>query len=93
MVLTSNYRARYSRGRTHFIVVPPELDRNSRNIAIVNAVLAAGLYPKVLAIDPVRGDMRTIMNNQLASFHPSSVNFRRKARDFGVNYLCYFTLM
>jgi len=36
---------------------------------------------------------RTLSNNQAVSFHPSSVNFQRKGKEFGVNYLCYFTLM
>ncbi|KII93254.1 hypothetical protein PLICRDRAFT_35442 [Plicaturopsis crispa FD-325 SS-3] len=86
-------RARYGRNRTRFVMVPPELDVNSSNPALVNAALAAGLYPKILSIDPANGQMRTITNNQPASFHPSSVNFRRKAADFGVNHLSYFTLM
>ncbi|KAI0932374.1 hypothetical protein AcW2_001025 [Taiwanofungus camphoratus] len=86
-------RARYSRGRTRFVPVPPELDSNSGNAAIVNSALGAGLYPKILAIDPSLGDMRTITNNQPAFFHPSSINFGKKPKDFGVNHLCFFTLM
>ncbi|KAH9946814.1 P-loop containing nucleoside triphosphate hydrolase protein [Amylocystis lapponica] len=87
-------RARYSRGgKARFVPVPQELNANSVNVNIINAALGAGLYPKILAVDPVKGDMRTITNNQPASFHPSSINFRRKAREFGVNHLCYFTLM
>ncbi|KAJ7631081.1 P-loop containing nucleoside triphosphate hydrolase protein [Roridomyces roridus] len=83
-------RAR-GRNRTRFVMVPPELDVN--NAALLNAALTAGLYPKILNIDPSNGQMRTITNNQLASFHPSSVNFGRKPTDFGVNHLAYFTLM
>ncbi len=75
------------------MTVPPDLDVNSGNAAIVHAALAAGLYPKILAVDPLKGEMRTIGNNQPASFHPSSVNFKRRLGDFGVNHLCYFTLM
>ncbi|KAI8995492.1 P-loop containing nucleoside triphosphate hydrolase protein [Trametes punicea] len=86
-------RARYGRSKTRFVMVPSELDVNSGNAAIVNAALAAGLYPKILAVDPVKGEMRTITNNQPASFHPSSVNFKKRLNDFGVNHLCYFTLM
>ncbi|KAF7966231.1 hypothetical protein HWV62_39469 [Athelia sp. TMB] len=84
-------RARYSRNRTRFVTLPPELDSNSANPALLNASLAAGLYPKILAIEG--GQLRTITNNQLAAFHPSSINFRRQAADFGVHYLSYFTLM
>lgn len=86
-------RARYGRNKTRFVTVPPDLDMNANNAAIVHAALAAGLYPKILAVDPLKGEMRTITNNQPASFHPSSVNFKRRLGDFGVNHLCYFTLM
>ncbi|KAJ3995009.1 P-loop containing nucleoside triphosphate hydrolase protein [Lentinula boryana] len=82
-------RARYSRNRTRFVSVPYGLDSSSDNIALVNAALLAGLYPKVLAVDN-SGKMRTITFNQQASFHPSSVNFGRKLTD---HHITYFTLM
>ncbi|KAJ7727845.1 P-loop containing nucleoside triphosphate hydrolase protein [Mycena maculata] len=85
-------RAR-GRNRTRFVMVPPELDVNPGNVALLNAALTAGLYPKILSIDHSNGQMRTITNNQHASFHPSSANFGRKPTDFGVNHLAYFTLM
>lgn len=89
-------RARYSnRGRTRFVALPPELDRNSGNYAIIGAALAAGLYPKILSIEGKPGAERTttVTNNQAVFLHPSSVNFGRRLSDFGVNYLCYFTIM
>ncbi|KAG2159994.1 P-loop containing nucleoside triphosphate hydrolase protein [Suillus bovinus] len=86
-------RARFGRNRTRFVSVPPSLDSNGSNIALINSALTAGLYPKVLAIDSSSGQMRTISNNQSAAFHPTSVNFGRKPADFGVNHLVYFTLM
>lgn len=86
-------RARFGRNRTRFVNVPPPLDSNGSNIALINSALTAGLYPKVLAIDSSSGQMRTISNNQSAAFHPTSVNFGRKPADFGVNHLVYFTLM
>ncbi|KAF9499777.1 P-loop containing nucleoside triphosphate hydrolase protein [Pleurotus eryngii] len=86
-------RARYSRGRTRFVMVPHDLDSNSSNVDLLNAALVAGLYPKILSVDSQTGQMRTILNNQQASFHPSSINFGRKPADFGVNHLAYFTLM
>ncbi|KAJ7103397.1 P-loop containing nucleoside triphosphate hydrolase protein [Mycena belliarum] len=85
-------RAR-GRNRTRFVTVPPELDLNPTNVNLLNASLTAGLYPKILSIDPSNGQMRTVSNNQHASFHPSSVNFGRKPADFGVQHLAYFTLM
>ncbi|EAU92844.2 pre-mRNA-splicing factor ATP-dependent RNA helicase prp22 [Coprinopsis cinerea okayama7 len=86
-------RSRYNRNRTRFVNLPPEYDVNSKNFALVNAALVAGLYPKVLSIDPRSGQMKTISNNQAVSFHPSSVNFGKRASDFGVHHLGYFTLM
>ncbi|GLB36275.1 putative P-loop containing nucleoside triphosphate hydrolase protein [Lyophyllum shimeji] len=86
-------RARYGRHRTRFVSVPPELDVNSGNVSLINAALTAGLFPKILAIDPSNGQMRTISNNQQALFHPSSVNFGKKISEFGVYHLAYFTLM
>jgi ATP-dependent RNA helicase DHX29 len=85
--------ARYVRNRTRFVTVPPELDINSSNSILVNAALAAGLYPKILSIDPKNGQMKTITNNQHANFHPSSVNFGKNQMEFGVTHLSYFTLM
>lgn len=88
--------SRFGRGRVRFIAVPPDYDVNATNTWIVNSALAAGLYPKILTISMLKdgkSDMRTINNNQSATFHPSSINFGRKARDFGVHHLCYFTLM
>lgn len=86
-------RARYSRGRTRFVTVPPESDVYSGNVHLLNAALAGGLYPKLLSIDPSSGALKTVSNNQPVSFHPSSVNFGKRATEFGVNHLCYFTLM
>ncbi|CCM00897.1 uncharacterized protein FIBRA_02943 [Fibroporia radiculosa] len=86
-------RARYSRGKARFVSVPPELDVNSDNIFLLNAALGAGLYPKILSVDSTNGDMKTITNNQTAFFHPSSINFGKRATDFGASHLCYFTLM
>ncbi|KAI0094612.1 P-loop containing nucleoside triphosphate hydrolase protein [Irpex rosettiformis] len=90
-------RARYSsRGRVRFVTVPPQYDQNSSNIPLINAALAAGLYPKLLSIVTAKDGkdkLVTITNNQAVALHPSSVNCGRKPRDFGVNYLSYFTIM
>ncbi|KAG6842553.1 hypothetical protein C0991_000079 [Blastosporella zonata] len=85
--------ARYGRNRTRFVAVPSEFDTNSSSVPLINAALTAGLFPKILSIDPTNGQMRTVSNNQHASFHPSSVNFGKKPTDFGANHLAYFTLM
>jgi ATP-dependent RNA helicase DHX29 len=73
--------------------LPPELDIHSENSALINAALTAGLYPKILKIDQANGQLSTITNSQVVTFHPSSVNFRRRPQDFGVNYLAFFTIM
>ncbi|KAG9314477.1 hypothetical protein JVU11DRAFT_5274 [Chiua virens] len=87
-------RARFGRNRYRFVTVPPELDSNSNNLTIVTAALLSGLYPKLLCVDVTNGlPMRTLSNNQITYFHPSSVNFRRKPKDITANYLVYFTLM
>ncbi|KIK96360.1 hypothetical protein PAXRUDRAFT_826025 [Paxillus rubicundulus Ve08.2h10] len=87
-------RVRFGRNKSRLVIVPPELDSNSGNLAVVNAALLSGLYPKLLCVDPTNGlQMRTLSNNQTAFFHPSSVNFRRKPKDLAANYLAYFTLM
>lgn len=78
------------------MTVPPEYDVNSSNPAILHAAMAAGLYPKLLSIITAKDGkdrLTTITNNQAVALHPSSVNFGRKPRDFGVNYLSYFTIM
>jgi len=94
LVLTPTYsRARFHRSRTRFMLLPPELDIHSENNALINATLTAGLYPKILKIDPKNGQLATITNSQAVAFHPSSVNFRRKPQDFGVNHLAFFTIM
>lgn len=86
-------RARFSRGRTRFVALPPELDLYSENVALIHAALTAGLYPKILSIEPEKGLLLTVANNRPVYFHPSSVNFRRKPLDFGVHYLAFFTIM
>ncbi|KAF9240899.1 P-loop containing nucleoside triphosphate hydrolase protein [Melanogaster broomeanus] len=85
-------RVRFGRNKNRFVTIPPELDSNSGNHAVVNAALLSGLYPKLLYVDPAIG-LHPLSNNQLAFFHPSSVNFRRKPKDLAANYLAYFTLM
>lgn len=66
-------------------------------MALLNAALCAGLYPKLLVLrDSSTGQpsqMKTLGNNQAVIFHPSSVNFRKRPQDIGTNYLCYFTIM
>lgn len=96
MLRCSNLRAsaRFGRNRYRFVMVPPELDTNSNNLAIVNAALLSGLYPKLIYVDATNGpQMCTLSNNRTAFFHPSSVNHRRKPKDITANYLVYFTLM
>jgi ATP-dependent RNA helicase DHX29 len=75
------------------VLLPPELDIHSENNSLINAALAAGLYPKILKIDQANGQLSTITNSQAVTSHPSSVNFKRRPQDFGVDYLAFFTIM
>lgn len=90
--------SRYGRHRTRFVTIPPEYDVNSSNTTLLHAALVAGLYPKILSIDRTTsinqstGVLRT-SSNQIATFHPSSVNFSKKFVDIDANYMVYFTLM
>jgi ATP-dependent RNA helicase DHX29 len=75
------------------VFLPPEFDVYSENNALINAALTAGLYPKILKVDATDGQLSTVTNSQVVTFHPSSVNFRRRPQDFGVNHLAFFTIM
>jgi ATP-dependent RNA helicase DHX29 len=75
------------------VFLPPEVDIHSENTALINAALTAGLYPKILSINPTNGQLSTVTNSQAVFFHPSSVNFKRRPQDFGVNHLAFFTIM
>lgn len=60
--------ARFSRGwKTHFLELPPGLNQNADDEAMVNAALAAGLYPKLLVVDLSNGGLKTLINNQAIS--------------------------
>lgn len=73
--------------------VPLEYDGNSGNHFLLHAALAAGLYPKVLAIDTTgKMSIKTVLNGQVCKFHPSSVN-SKGSLDFKGNHMVYFTLM
>ena len=96
LIANSRFSARFGRGKTRFVNIPSEWDRNSGNPALIHAALCAGLYPKILSVErgkDGKDKLLTITNNQPVSPHPSSVNFGRRPSDFGVNYLCYFTIM
>jgi len=84
-------RQRFNRSRTKFVSIPSEFDLYSENNALINAALTAGLYPKILKVED--GQLSTVTNSQAVTFHPSSVNFRRRPQDFGVNHLAFFTIM
>jgi len=47
------------------VSVPAEYDVNSENITILNAALAAGMYPKILTLNA--SGLQTITNQQPVS--------------------------
>ena len=82
--------------RPRFAPVPAELNENSSSIAMIHAAIATGLYPKLLQIDGKSYQLKTIGNNQPASIHPSSVNFKMRLGDLirgNAGYMLYFTMM
>ncbi|KAJ9118123.1 hypothetical protein QFC22_004024 [Naganishia vaughanmartiniae] len=86
-------RARYRKGfRTSFVTIPNELNENAEDENMLNAALVAGLYPKILIVEGGNG-LKTLGNNQSISIHPSSINFRGRIADFGVNHMVYYTIM
>ncbi|KAG8735300.1 hypothetical protein FRC10_010760 [Ceratobasidium sp. 414] len=86
-------RIRFQRNRTKFMDVPGHLNSGPTDFGLIQASLTAGMFPKIISIDPSSGQMQTINNSKPVAFHPSSVNFKKMPRDFGSNYLCYSTLM
>ncbi|KAK0525501.1 hypothetical protein OC834_005154 [Tilletia horrida] len=89
------YRAGSTSGKPRLMQLPEDLDANSGSVAVINAAMAAALYPKLLSIDTKSSQLRTIGNNAPASIHPSSVNRRLRfyALAKTVHYLLYFTMM
>jgi ATP-dependent RNA helicase DHX29 len=89
-------RARYKTwNRPRFTPTPEEYNLYSSSVSVINAAAAAGLYPKLIAIDPNNFSLRTIGNNQPVLIHPSSVNFKGKPSELpkGVHHLLYFNIM
>ncbi|KAB5592302.1 ATP-dependent DEAH-box RNA helicase [Ceratobasidium theobromae] len=64
--------------------LPKSLCSPNVNVNLIQAALTAGMFPKIISIDPPSGQMQTINNNRPVAFHPSSVNFRRPAREFNL---------
>jgi len=62
-----------SNARPSFSQLPAYLDQYSNDIGRINACLAAALYPKLMIYDSKSGSLKTILNNQFASLHPSSI--------------------
>ncbi|KAF8425898.1 hypothetical protein EV426DRAFT_594191 [Tirmania nivea] len=73
--------------RKYFFTLPTSVDPFSENENIVNSVIAAGFYPKLLVRDG-RG-WRNIANNQTIQIYPGSVNRRNEAS----TWLSYYRIM
>lgn len=80
-------RSRYTTYRRNNFFVPPDsVNRNSENDAVVNAVVAAGFYPKLLTRDG-KG-WRNVSNGKIVQIHMTSVN---KTTDSA--WLAYYGIM
>ncbi|CAI6335306.1 unnamed protein product [Periconia digitata] len=87
----SRYRSTSSRHRV-FVSVPPAYDANSDNEILVNSVIAAAFYPKILTRDG-KG-WRNITNNQTVSLSPTSVNKATTINNASsARYLSYYHIM
>lgn len=77
--------------------LPEHLDDNANSLAILHSALVAGLYPKLLSMEPntKSNQLRTLGNNAPASIHPSSVNFGLRMSELprGIHHLVYFSIM
>ncbi|RPB17409.1 P-loop containing nucleoside triphosphate hydrolase protein [Morchella conica CCBAS932] len=58
--------------RRNFFIAPNAVNHSSENDSVVNAVVAAGFYPKLLQKDG-KG-WKNVVNGQNIAIHPSSVN-------------------
>jgi ATP-dependent RNA helicase DHX29 len=79
-------RYRNTRFRS-FVSFPASYDANSNNDALINSVIAAAFYPKILTRDG-KG-WRNIANNQSVSLAPTSVNKGTRTAQF----LSYYHIM
>ncbi|RXG57045.1 Bestrophin-3, partial [Armadillidium vulgare] len=73
----------------------PDVNRNSDNITLVKAIIAAGLYPNVARIVKKYGGKREVMMDKImlsdrksAVIHPKSVN--EKEKNYSHSWLVYW---
>ncbi|CAG8700996.1 11822_t:CDS:2, partial [Acaulospora morrowiae] len=78
--------------------VPVVYDANSSSTHIINAVIAAGLYPRVIHRDSKKNQFDTMTGHELRQvfIHPSSINFplqSANASSLGKDWFVYNTMM
>lgn len=85
--------SRYRNTSRHrvFISVPAQHDINSENDILVNSVIAAAFYPKILTREG-KG-WRNISNNQNVTLAPTSVNRATPINPSTAKYLSYYHIM
>lgn len=74
-----------------FVSVPIQYDTNSENYTLVNSVIAAAFYPKIL-IREGKG-WRNILNNQTVHLSPTSVNKATTINPSATKFLSYYHIM
>ncbi|PVI01751.1 ATP-dependent RNA helicase A [Periconia macrospinosa] len=87
----SRYRSTTSSRHRTFVTVPPSHDAHSDNDILVNSVIAAAFYPKILLRDG-KG-WRNISNNQTVSLSPTSVNKISNINPASARFLSYYHIM
>ena len=80
----------YRHGRTRFVKVPPELDRNSNNPFVTTSVISWSFYPRVLRSEGK--SWRNITNSQSVTLHPTSVAKTAKSTN-NIKFLSFYSLM
>ncbi|BFZ63806.1 hypothetical protein YB2330_004938 [Saitoella coloradoensis] len=85
-------RSRFVNVRDGFFAVPPQVNTHINDYPIISACVAMALYPRLLTVDPNTKTMKTLLKNQPALIHPSSVNYQDR-RNLQAKFMAYYTLM
>ena len=86
-------RRRARHGRPKLMSIPEHLDVYGQSAPVVTLALVTAMYPKLLQVDENTQQMRTLLNNQPALVHPSSVNARRALGTTSTHFVLYHAIV